>query len=141
MSRSAAAAQMRHPHISPMAQKKIVIVDDDRDTREVLQLALEEAGYQVGQASSALKLLSTLHVDRPDLILLDVRMSWMDGYEVCGALKRNPALSAIPVVFVTGRHGVEDERRGYACGASGYLRKPVDLGVLLEQVQRLIGRA
>src|SRR5205823_11115264 len=111
------------------------------DAREVLHLALDREGYQVREAANGLRLLSTLHVDRPDLILLDVMMSWIDGFELCGAIKRNPVLATIPVLFITARTSREDERKGYACGAGGYLRKPIDLEKLVKEVARLIGPA
>src|SRR3954463_7907612 len=109
------------------ARKKIIIVDDDRETREMLKMALELEGYEVRQAANGLRLLSSLHVDRPDLILLDVMMSWIDGFELCRSIKKNPVLSSIPIVFVSARTTPEDERVGLACGAAAYLRKPIDL--------------
>src|SRR5215470_14418267 len=123
------------------ARKKIIIVDDDRETREMLKMALELEGYEVAQAANGLRLISTLHVDRPDLILLDVMMSWIDGFELCLAIKKNPVLSTIPIVFVSARAAPEDALTGYACGAAGYLTKPIDLDVLVSEIQRLIGPA
>src|SRR3954471_13264574 len=70
-------------------KRKITIVDDDRDTREMLTLALELEGFEVTEAANGLRLISTLHVDKPDAILLDVMMSWIDGFELCKAIKRN----------------------------------------------------
>ncbi len=84
-----------------MARKKIIIVDDDRETREMLKMALELEGYEVAQAANGLRLISSLHVDRPDLILLDVMMSWIDGLELCRAVKKNDEFRDIPVIFIT----------------------------------------
>ena len=81
---------------------KIAVVDDDRDVREWLQLTLSEAGFDVKLASNGLRLVSTLQVDRPDVILLDVMMSWIDGFELCRALKKNPEFCDIPVLFISG---------------------------------------
>src|SRR5580704_11324925 len=122
-----------------MARRKVIIVDDDRDTREMLTLALSLEGYDVSEAANGLRLISSLHVDRPDLIILDVMMSWIDGFELCRAIKKNPVLSAIPILFVTARSSQEDELTGYACGAAGYLTKPLDLASLVSQVAALIG--
>jgi DNA-binding response OmpR family regulator len=119
---------------------KIVIVDDDRATRDRLQQVLEGAGYHVAQAPSGLRLLSLLEVDRPDLILLDVAMSWIDGFELCRAMKANSNYRNIPVVFISGRSGPGDVETGLACGAADYFVKPLDTQKLLERVRTLAPR-
>ena len=95
-----------------MTKPKVIIVDDDRDTREMLTLALELEGFDVGQAANGLRLISAMHVDRPDVILLDVMMSWIDGFELCRAIKKNPTFGDIPVIFISARKSLEDERAG-----------------------------
>src|SRR3954470_15627487 len=105
------------------ARPKIIIVDDDRETREMLALALELEGFQVTQAANGLRLISTLHVDQPDIILLDVNMSWIDGFELCRAIKKNDEFSEIPVVFVSARTSGQDVKRGLDAGASDYFTK------------------
>lgn len=122
-----------------MAARKIIVVDDDRETRELLQAVLELHGYQVVQAQSGLRLLSYLHVDRPDLILLDVMMSWIDGFELCRAVKSNPEFRGIPVVFISGRSDPVDIREGLACGAAAYFIKPIDMQALLAKIAELTG--
>jgi len=112
---------------------KVTIVDDDRDTREMLTLALELEGFEVSQAANGLRLISAMHVDRPDVILLDVMMSWIDGFELCRAIRKNPTFGDIPVIFITARKSPEDERTGREAGAVDYFTKPLD-------VDRLIGR-
>ncbi len=97
---------------------KVIIVDDDRDTREMLTLALELEGFDVGQAANGLRLISAMHVDRPDVILLDVMMSWIDGFELCRAIKKNSTFHDIPVIFISARKSVEDERAGRDAGAT-----------------------
>ncbi len=100
---------------------RVIIVDDDRDTREMLTLALELEGFDVGQAANGLRLISAMHVDRPDVILLDVMMSWIDGFELCRAIKKNPTFGDIPVIFISARKSVEDERAGIARRRGGLL--------------------
>ncbi|HCF60740.1 MAG TPA: response regulator, partial [Myxococcales bacterium] len=102
----------------------MLIVDDDRDTREMLMLALDLEGYDVEQAANGLRLVSSLRVDRPDLVLLDVMMSWIDGFELCRSIKKNEELRDIPIVFVSARKGGEDVRRGLEAGAADYFTKP-----------------
>jgi CheY-like chemotaxis protein len=119
------------------AAGKVVIVDDDRETRELLQAVLELRGFAVVQATSGLRLISYLHVDRPDVILLDVMMSWIDGFELCRAIKRNPEFRDIPVVFISGRSEARDIQEGMACGAAAYFVKPIDTDELLDKVGQL----
>jgi DNA-binding response OmpR family regulator len=122
----------------PERRPKVVIVDDDRDTREMLTLALDLEGFDVASAANGLRLLSSLHVDRPDVILLDVVMSWIDGYELCRSVKKNEEFRDIPVIFVSARKGPEDLQRGVEAGASDYFTKPVDIDRLLARLRELV---
>ncbi len=119
-------------------RKKIVIVDDDRETREMLTLALELEGYEVEQAANGLRLISSLHVDRPDLILLDVMMSWIDGFELCRSIKKNDEFKDIPVVFVSARKTGEDVQKGLSAGATDYFTKPVDIERLTGRIREIL---
>jgi DNA-binding response OmpR family regulator len=118
---------------------KVIIVDDDRDTREMLQVALEVEGYEVMLAANGLRLISSLHVDQPDLILLDVMMSWIDGFELCRSVKKNAEFSHIPVIFISGKKMPEDIRLGLEVGAVAYFTKPIDLEALIEKIVELVG--
>src|SRR5512146_55330 len=117
---------------------KVIIVDDDRDTREMLTLALEREGFEVSQAANGLRLISAMHVDRPDVILLDVMMSWIDGYELCRAIKKNETFHDIPVIFVSARKSVEDERAGIEAGAVDYFPKPLDMDRLIARIRQIL---
>jgi len=118
---------------APVRKPKVIIVDDDRDTREMLTLALELESFDVAQAANGLRLISAMHVDRPDVILLDVMMSWIDGFELCRAIKKNPTFHDIPVIFISARKSADDERAGREAGAIDYFPKPLDM-------ERLVGR-
>jgi DNA-binding response OmpR family regulator len=120
--------------------KRIVVVDDDRLFRDQLQDILAEAGYQVSQAPSGLRLLSLLEVDRPDLILLDVAMSWINGFELCRAMKANPTYRSIPVVIISGRSSPADVQAGLECGATDYFAKPLETARLLERIHAILAR-
>ncbi len=120
------------------ARPKVIIVDDDRETREMLTLALDLAGFDVSEAANGLRLISTLHVDRPDAILLDVMMSWIDGFELCRAIKQNEEFRDIPVVFVSARKSPDDVRRGREVGAADYFSKPVDVDRLATRLLSLV---
>lgn len=116
----------------------VAVVDDDREVREWLADTLAVAGYQVVLAANGLRLVSALQVDRPDLILLDVNMSWIDGFELCRALKKNPLWADIPVVFISGRSANGDVEQGLACGAVDYFPKPLDGRALLARIGELV---
>ena len=119
-------------------KRKIIIVDDDRETREMLKMALELEGYEVSQASNGLRLISTLHVDRPDAVLLDVVMSWINGFELCRAVKKNEEFKDIPVIFISARKTQKDIDAGMAAGAVDYFSKPIDMERLLARLEELI---
>jgi len=124
-----------------MEKPRIIIVDDDRDTRELLAMALESEGFEVSSAANGLRLISSLQLRRPHLILLDVNMSWIDGFELCKAVKKNENFRDIPVIFVSGRGEPEDRRKGIEAGAADYFVKPLDLERLLARIRELVPAA
>ena len=121
--------------------RKVAVVDDDREVREWIGESLLRQGYEVKVAANGLRLVSTLHVDRPDLILLDVMMSWIDGFELCRAIKSNPEFRDIPVVFMSGKTSPSDVERGLACGAVDYFPKPLDGRALVDRIGELMPRS
>ena len=117
---------------------KVAVVDDDREIREALRDALEQEGFEVLVVPNGFKLLGVLAVERPDVILLDVMMSWIDGIDLCGALKKNHRYQTIPVVFLSARTSAAEIRRGMDAGAAAYLTKPVDLDKLLQRIKDVV---
>ncbi len=120
------------------APQRIAVVDDDRPTRDYLADVLRRAGYVVCMAESGLRLVAALQIDRPDLIVLDVNMSWIDGFELCRALKRNRDWQSIPVVFLSGRSSDADRTAGLDAGAVAFLSKPIDGRTLVATVRELL---
>ncbi|HKA89235.1 MAG TPA: response regulator [Haliangiales bacterium] len=121
--------------------RKVVVVDDDRDICDALEDALRDHGYRVDAVYDGLRLVGALTVDRPDVILLDVAMSWINGFDLCAAIKQNPGFRSIPVVFISARATAEDVRHGLACGAEDYLIKPIDLDRLLSRLDDILAPA
>ena len=119
-------------------KRKIIIVDDDRETRELLALSLSREGFEISEAANGLRLISHLSVDRPDLILMDVNMSWIDGFELCRSVRKSEQFKQIPIVFVSGRSSPADMKRGMEAGANGYFTKPVDLDKLVARINELM---
>ncbi|NOK03562.1 MULTISPECIES: PleD family two-component system response regulator [Myxococcus] len=121
-----------------MSKPKITIVDDDRDTRELLAAALEDEGFAVTMAANGLRLIASLQLHRPHAILLDVNMSWIDGFELCRAVKKNEQFRDIPVIFISGRGDPEDKRHGMTVGAADYFVKPLDMDKLVSRIRELV---
>ena len=114
---------------------RILIVDDIPDNLRVLSNVLVDEGHEVSAATNGRQALKLAAACDPDLILLDVMMPDLDGYAVCEALKSDPRLKTIPVIFVTARSEVEDERRGLALGAVDYITKPFKEAIVRMRVR------
>jgi DNA-binding response OmpR family regulator len=114
----------------------ILVVDDNRDNAEILGSFLESRGYEVVHAGDGRSALARIEETSPDLVLLDVMMPGMDGWQVCRAIKRHPEHGSIRVVMVTAKGDYEDKFEGMRSGADDYVVKPVDLAELAEKVER-----
>jgi serine phosphatase RsbU (regulator of sigma subunit) len=126
------------PQPAPSAQRLILIVDDTPTNIGVISGALADT-YKTKVATSGQKALAIARAeDKPDLILLDVMMPEMDGYEVCRRLKADPATQEIPVIFLTGQTSVEDETRGFSVGAVDYVHKPFSPAIVKVRVHNHI---
>lgn len=117
---------------------KILVVDDDATNRELLQEFLVADGLQVVTAPDGRSSLEEFARLKPDLVLLDVNMPFLNGFEVCQRLKSNPDTRLTPIVLVTGLSATEDRVRGIKAGADGFLSKPVDHSELLAHVRSLL---
>jgi CheY-like chemotaxis protein len=113
---------------------KILVVDDARSIRETMHLALVNAGYEVTLAEDAVVAGRLVLERHPDLLVVDVNMPYMDGYEFVGALKGDPETRDIPVVFLSASHDVAE--RASDLGAAAWLHKPVLADKLLAAVAR-----
>lgn len=122
-----------------MAERpSVLIVEDHEDTRDMLRIALETEGFDVITAANGVKLLPLIRQHLPKLILLDVAMPWVDGFELCKAIKENPDLAQIPIFFLTARISDEDIEKGFRVGAAEYIKKPVELGPLFERIRQYL---
>ena len=117
---------------------RVLVVDDDPMSLEVLAVALLEHGFSVRTAASATEALAEARRLPPALVLADVLMPGIDGFQLCAALKDDPQLSAVPVVLLSADDGgPRDRERGASVGAADYLTKPIDLLGLVQVVRRL----
>lgn len=121
---------------------RILVVDDDAEVGAVLREMLELAGFSVATAGSGLSALVRIGVERPDLIVLDLKLQDISGFDVYRALRQEPEFQRLPVLFISGAYHDEDWIRGQAgTGPFEYLPKPVDLDVLLMAIDGLGVRA
>lgn len=114
---------------------KIMIVDDTPANIDVLRRILSDDGFEISIAMNGEAALSLVEKNRPDLILLDVMMPGIDGFETCEKLKANPSTNNIPVIFVTAKTEVEDIVRGFGVGSVDYIAKPFKREEVLSRVQ------
>jgi adenylate cyclase len=117
---------------------RILIVDDNETNRDILVTRLEANGYQTLQAADGEEALASAARHIPDLILLDVEMPKLDGFEVCRRLKQDPALPFIPIILVTARAASQDVVAGLDAGADEYLTKPIDQAALVARVRSML---
>ncbi|MCL6629965.1 MAG: response regulator, partial [Armatimonadetes bacterium] len=104
--------------------KKILAVDDEKHIVRLVQVNLERQGYEVITASDGKEALQKVEEERPDLVVLDVMMPYMDGFEVLQNLRRNPSTRDIPVIMLTAKAQDADVFRGWQSGVDCYLTKP-----------------
>jgi len=116
--------------------KKILIVDDEADVIKIVSFRLKRAGYEVTTASDGLSALDLIKNVSFDLVLLDVRMSGMDGYEVCRAMKSDEKLKDIPVIFITASAGIAITDKAKEYKADDYIIKPFEPEELLKKVEK-----
>lgn len=119
-------------------RRTILVADDEVSLRRLVNATLAADSYTVLEASRGTEALVLAQTEHPDLILLDVRMPDLDGFEVCRRIKSDPELKATPVVMLTSASLEEERQEGYAAGANSYLTKPFSPLQLLEVIQQLL---
>ncbi len=120
---------------------KILVAEDEKDIRELIAFTLRFAGYDVVLANNGAEALEKVSQEKPALVLLDVRMPKMTGYEVCRRLKENPETEKIPVVFLSAKGQDREVQEGYESGAVDYIIKPFVPDELIAQVKRILEQA
>ena len=121
--------------------KKILVVDDDKILRTVLQHTLEQEGYQVTIVSSGSEAMKVFDSDTPDIVISDVSMPEMDGFEFCRRLRSRPSGQLVPFIFLSARGDLEDRVQGHSIGADDYLVKPFEIKELLAKIEALIEKS
>lgn len=120
---------------------KILVVDDDLESVKLIGLMLERRGYEIAAARSGTQALEKVQSENPDLVILDIMMPDMEGYEVCRRLRANPATATLPVIMFTAKTTVDDKVAGFQAGADDYLTKPVHPEELISRVETVLLRS
>ncbi len=121
-----------------MDKKRILVVDDEAELVKAVQIRLDQAGYEVLVAGDGREGFDVARRERPDLIILDLMLPGMDGYEVCGLLKADTRYSKIPIIMFTAKAQEEDMRLGKEVGADVYITKPFEHQVILDKIKELL---
>lgn len=116
--------------------RKIFIADDDSDILSILELMLQTKGYQVAVSSTGQEVFSYRDDELPDLVLLDIWMSGIDGRDICAQLKNTPLTRHIPVLLISANSNIEAIAQEYC--ADGFIAKPFDMDELLDRVQEML---
>lgn len=123
-------------HTQPKA--KVLVVDDEPNILMSLEFLMRKSGYEVFIARDGAEALQLVHEQHPNVLVLDVMMPQVDGYEVCQLIKSNPDLEQIRVIFLSAKSKETDIERGYAAGADLYLSKPFSTKELVKRIQEFL---
>jgi CheY-like chemotaxis protein len=123
----------------PDKKKKILLVDDSKTVLMMEQMILNKAAYELVIANDGRQAIAKANDEHPDLILMDVMMPEMGGFEACAHLRSVEATRGIPIIMVTTRGEAESIEKGYACGCSDYITKPINGMELLSKLKNYLG--
>jgi len=121
-------------------KKKILIVEDEESLLKLESILLISKGFEVKGVSNGRAALEAVAEEQPDLILLDIMLPEIDGFEVCRRIKSEPATRHIPVVMLTAKKSREDMVRGEKVGADWYITKPFKSAMVIETIQRFLSK-
>jgi len=111
---------------------KVFVVDDEPEITEIIETYLTESGFQVQVENNSTDAVAQIRQYAPDIILLDIMMPGIDGYEICAQLKKDDKFASIPIVFLTGKDRDDDMGRSFKSGADMFIKKPFSCERLLE---------
>lgn len=121
--------------------KKVLLADDSVTIQRVVEIILAEGDYALQVADNGNAALAKAQVDRPDIVLADVYMPGKNGYELCAAIKQDPAIAGVPVLLLSGTFEAFDESKALASGADGWIAKPFESSALIEQIDGILARS
>lgn len=116
--------------------KRVLVIEDNEQNLYLVTFLLEQRGYQVLQAKDGPAGIEAASQNPPDMILLDIQLPGMDGYEVAQTLRSNPILEDVPIVAVTSYAMVGDRERGLKAGCNGYIEKPINPDTFMDEIEQ-----
>ncbi len=119
-----------------MNEPVVLVVDDSPTVRKIVQLTLQRERIRVVTAGDGLSALAAVADEQPDLILLDIMLPRMDGYNICQVVRKNMAYRDLPIIMLSGKDGLFDKMRGKLAGSTEYITKPFDSAELVQTVKR-----
>jgi twitching motility two-component system response regulator PilG len=119
----------------------VLVVDDSPTVRKIVQLTLQREQIRVVTAGDGLSALAAVADEQPDLILLDIMLPRMDGYNICQVVRKNMAYRDMPIIMLSGKDGLFDKMRGKLAGSTEYITKPFDSAELVQTVKRHLDSA
>lgn len=137
---TAPATPSAPPAVEEGKQLKILIVDDEAEVRASLREFLEDQDYAICEAGDGEEALAKTFLEKPHLLLLDLRLPKLDGYQICQTLKGNPITSGIPIIMVTALNSTPSKVKGIEYGADDYVDKPFDLQELAARIKMVTRR-
>ena len=123
-----------------MSKGKVLVVDDEIYIVHILDFSLGMEGYEVITALDGEQALEKMKLEKPDLVVLDIMMPKLDGYEVCKAIKSNPSTKQTPVILLSAKGRNVDQKLGFDVGADDYITKPFSPRKLVERINQLLGQ-
>lgn len=123
-----------------MEKNRILVVEDEESLLKLESILLSSKGYSVTGVMDGKSALEEVNANKPDLVILDIMLPEMDGFEVCQKIKENPETRHIPVVMLTAKKNSQDFARGRQVGSDAYITKPFKSSKVLDTIQELLGR-
>lgn len=124
-----------------MQKKNILIVEDEKELVKLIAFHMTIAGYEVVSAKDGIEALEVCKLNRPDLLILDIMLPRIDGWEVCRRLRRDPKTSNIPIIILSALSDINDKLRGFDLGSDDYVTKPFSPRELVVRVKRVLARS
>ena len=119
-------------------RKRILVIEDQEDNRQIVSDLMAASGYELIEATTGEEGIAAAARERPDLILMDIQLPGIDGYEVTRRIKANPQLKSIPIIAVTSYALSGDDKKAFAAGCDGYVTKPYSPRLLLAKIREYL---
>jgi two-component system, OmpR family, phosphate regulon response regulator PhoB len=127
--------------MAPQAQKpKVLVVEDEDNIALALDFLMTREGYQHDRIANGADAMAKIRALHPDLVLLDVMLPEISGYEICQSIRLDPSLADVKILMMTARGSAIERRKGIALGADGFIAKPFELSELRDEVRRLLAQ-